>query len=416
MKYRESPMNRTWLRRGGGAVAGRGDISQPTELRQGVTDSDQVRRGEGGKAVDNSLGADQAAQPDSSARAPEAQGARQDKKARVESLDIIRAILIIFVVYAHLVEPFATRDPMFQAVYSALSVFGLPLFVMVSGILAKPLLGDTDYRKMFAKLLLPLVCLQPFYLIIFWRIGGDPVRHILDPQWLLWFLLSLCLWRIMLPLFLRIPMPLLVAVGITLAAGYAEYIGGDLSLGRTLYYFPFFLAAYLWRDRLPRWVARARLFWALVFILLMAGVMLWSLHGLSPAVVYAALGYDKGTVWKSFPALGRLGFLLMSALGALSWWAIMPRKSKWLVRLGRRTLTILALHGFVVLVCVKLFHMAGWTASPSLALFPVLLVIAVAIAWAVSLFDGPFNRFFDWLAARLSRLVPYREQPRAHSG
>ncbi len=28
---------------------------------------------------------------------------------------------------------------------------------------------------------------------------------------------------------------------------------------------------------------------------------------------------------------------------------------------------------------------------------------AVAIAWGVSLLDGPFNRFFDWLAARLSR-------------
>jgi fucose 4-O-acetylase-like acetyltransferase len=393
----------------------RGETSQPTDLRDGGTGSGEVTRLEGGNDVDKSFGADQAAKPGRAARDREVEGARQEKTARVESLDIIRAVLIICVVYAHLVEHFATHSPIFQAVYSALSVFGLPLFVMISGILAKPLLGDMDYRKMFAKLVLPLICLQPFYLLLYWRTGANPVRVILDPQWLLWFLLSLCLWRMMLPLFLRIPMALVVAVGITLAAGYAQYIGGDLSLGRTLYFFPFFLAAYLWRDRLPRLVDRARLLWALVFILLMAGVMLWSLHGLDPAVVYAALGYEKATVWKSFPALGRLGFLLMSALGALSWWAIMPRKSKWLVRLGRRTLTILALHGFVVLVCLKLFNMAGWTASPSLALFPVLLVIAVAIAWAVSLLDGPFNRFFDWLAERLWHLSQFRERSRAHS-
>jgi hypothetical protein len=29
--------------------------------------------------------------------------------------------------------------------------------------------------------------------------------------------------------------------------------------------------------------------------------------------------------------------------------------------------------------------------------------MAVGIAWLLSGLDGPFNRFFDWLAARLSR-------------
>jgi fucose 4-O-acetylase-like acetyltransferase len=344
--------------------------------------------------------------PDHAAPEREAAGARRETRARVESLDIIRAVLIVLVVYAHLVEHFGDRDPAFQAVYAALSIFGLPLFVLVSGMLAKPLLGDKDYRTMFAKLLLPLVCLQAVYLVLLLYVGGDPVRHLLDPQWLLWFLLSLCLWRMMLPLFLRLPLALPVAIALTLAAGYAEYIGADLSLSRTLYFFPFFLAGYLWRESLPKLVARARPLWGLVFALLMTGVFFWSLHGLDPGVVYHDRGYDRAAVWESFPALGRLGLLLISALGALAWMAIMPRKSRWLARLGRRTLTILALHGFVVLVCLKVFNVVGWTDSPSPILFPVLLALAVAIAWGVSLLDGPFNRFFDWLAAQLSRMSP----------
>jgi fucose 4-O-acetylase-like acetyltransferase len=337
-----------------------------------------------------------------------AEGARAAIAARYDLLDIVKGVLIITVVFAHLVEHFGTHDPVFQAVYAALSLSGLPLFVLASGMLAKPLLGDREYRKMVAKLLLPLICLQPFYLALFARAGGNAVRHILDPQWLLWFLLSLLFWRMMLPLFLRIPMPLLVAVGITLAAGYAQYIGADLSLSRTLYFFPFFLAGYLWRDGLFKLVARARLLWGVLFIAVMVSTALWFLHGLDTAVVYHDRGYDRAAVWKDYPALGRLALMLISAVGCLAWMAIMPRSSKWLVRLGQRSLTILALHGFLVLVCLKLFNMAGWTDSPKPWLFPLLLVLSVAIAWVVSLVDGPFNRFFDWSAAKLSRLTPRR--------
>lgn len=336
------------------------------------------------------------------------EGAQAATKARFDYLDVIKGYLIILVVFAHLVEHFGPYDRLFLAVYSVLSLYGLPVFVIASGMVAKPVLGDKDYRKMVAKLVLPLICLQPFYLALYARAGGDAARHILDPQWLLWFLLSLLLWRLMLPLFVRIPLAVPVAVGITLAAGYAQYVGTDFSLSRTLYFFPFFLAGYLWRDRVLQIVSTARVMWGLVFIGLTVGAALWFLHGLDGAVVYHDRGYDAAAVWKDYPALGRLVLILLCAVGALAWMAIIPRSSKWLARLGQRSLTVLALHGFVVLVVLKLFNMAGWTASPSRLLFPLLFVLSVAIAWAVSLLDGSFNRFFDWLAARLSRWAPTR--------
>ena len=335
-----------------------------------------------------------------------ADSAQAAVKARFDYLDVIKGYLIILVVFAHLVEHFGAYDPLFLAVYSALSLYGLPVFVIASGMVAKPVLGDKDYRKMVAKLLLPLICLQPFYLALYARAGGDAARHILDPQWLLWFLLSLLLWRMMLPLFLRVPLAVPVAIGLTLAAGYAQYIGTDLSLSRTLYFFPFFLAGYLWRDKVLKLVSHVRLLWGLVFLALLVGTALWFLHGLDPGVVYHDRGYDQASVWKDYPALGRLGLLLLSSVGCLAWMAIIPRSTKWLVRLGQRSLTVLALHGFVVLVFLKLFNMAGWTSSPSPLLFPLLLVLSVAIAWGVSLLDGSFNRFFDWLETRLSRLTP----------
>ena len=328
--------------------------------------------------------------------------ARQETRPRNEALDVLKAVLIIIVVFGHLEEHFAAHDWQYRAIYNVLSLFAIPLFVLLSGMFTKPLLGDSDYRKVFARLLLPLVFLQPIYLVLLQLVEGDAVRHLLDPQWMLWFLLSLCLWRMMLPLFLRIPLGLAVAVGITLAAGYAKYIGPDLSLSRTLYFFPFFLAGYLWGQRLPGIVARARALWALVFAVLVVGGVFWSYHGLDPAVLFGSESYDQATAWKAFPAVGRLGVLLLSALSCLGFMAIIPGKSRWLARLGRRTLTIFVLHGFLVLVCYKLFNIAGWV-KPSLALTPVLVILAVGIAWSLSLLDGPYNRFFDFLAARLSR-------------
>jgi fucose 4-O-acetylase-like acetyltransferase len=219
---------------------------------------------------------------------------------------------------------------------------------------------------------------------------------------MLWFLLSLCCWRLMMPLFVRIPAALTVSVAIALAAGYAAYIGPDLSLSRTLYFFPFFLAGYVWRQRILDLVSRARVLWGVSFVALMAGVVIWSQHGLDQAVFYGSESYDKAAVWTAFPALGRLGLMLMSAAALLGFMAIMPRKSQWLARIGRRTLTIFVLHGILVLVFYKLFNIVGWYA-PSPALTPVFVVIAVAITWTLAGLDGPFNRFFDWLAARLSR-------------
>jgi fucose 4-O-acetylase-like acetyltransferase len=361
-------------------------------------------RGDSGDATAAEPRSELAGPPDDLALGRREAPAGPETKRRNEALDVLKAVLILVVVFAHLVEHFSANDPYYRAWYSAISLFTIPLFVLLSGMFAGPLLSDADYRKLFSRLLLPLICLQPFYLVLIQLYQGDAVRHLLDPQWMLWFLLSLCCWRLMMPFFVRIPAALPVAVGITLAAGYAACIGPDLSLSRTLYFFPFFIAGYLWRQKILDLVARARLLWGVLFVALVAGVVVWSLHGLDKAVFYGSESYDKAAVWSAQPALGRLAMLLMSALALLGFMAIAPRKSRWLARIGRRTLTIFVLHGFPVLVCYKVFNIVGWS-TPSPALTPVFVVLAVGIAWVLSGLDGPFNRFFDWLAARLSRRI-----------
>lgn len=322
-------------------------------------------------------------------------------RSRLDALDVLKGGLIILVIFGHLLEYYVAQDPLFRAVFSAIYLFHIPLFVLLGGMLARPVLGASDYRALFARLLLPLVCLQAVYLAYLQYAQGDALRHLLDPFWMLWFLLSMCLWRMMLPLFLHLPMPLPVAVGLALAAGYGERIGYDFSLSRTLYFFPFFLAGHLGRERLGALVARAVPVWQVLFWLLMGGMVFWSLQGLDRVVLFGSQGYDVARVWGDFPVLGRLCLLMLSGLACLGFMAIMPASAAWLAWLGKRTLTIYALHGFVVMVIYKLLMLAGITASP--LLLPALLALAVAIAWALAGLDAPFNRSLDWLATRLLR-------------
>ena len=120
----------------------------------------------------------------------------------------------------------------------------------------------------------------------------------------------------------------MVAVGITLAAGYAQYIGADLSLSRTLYFFPFFLAGYLWRDTLLRLVARARLLWGVLFIALLVGAALWFLHGLDPAVVYHDRGLRPGVRVDGLSRARQAGTAADLGARLPGWLAMMPRSSQ----------------------------------------------------------------------------------------
>lgn len=321
--------------------------------------------------------------------------------ARLESLDVLKGGLIILVVFGHLLEYFIADDPLFKAVFSAIYLFHIPLFVLLGGMLAKPALGERDYHVLFARLLLPLALLQVIYLVYLQHAQGNALKHLLDPFWMLWFLLSMCLWRLMLPVFLHLPAALPVSLALALVAGFSDHIGYDLSLSRTFYFFPFFLVGYLGRERLTSLVQRAVALWRLLFCLLMAGVLMWSLQGLNNVVLFGSQGYTVAVVWTQHPALGRLCLLLLSALGCLGFMAMMPVSAGWLARMGQRTLTIYCLHGFVVMACYKLFKLFGLVAMP--ALLPALLSLAVAVSWGVSWLDTPFNRGLDRLADKLLR-------------
>ena len=329
------------------------------------------------------------------------------RNGRDLDVDAVKGALIVLVVFGHLLEYFVARDSLCRAVFCVVYVFHIPLFVLLSGLWARAALTAADYHAMFARLLLPMACLQVVYLALIQVVQGHAVQHLLDPQWMLWFFLSLCAWRIVLPLAVHIPAGVVVFLGIAVAAGFSSAIGYQLSASRTLYFLPFFLAGYFYRGSLRQVVRRWR--WACVLALVITAAITayWSLHGLDRVALFGSQGYEIATAWGRLPAVGRLGVMALSAVGAVGFWAIVPWTWRPLAHLGRRTLSIFALHGFPVIVCLKVLSMTHLAPRPYLIV--VLLVVAAALAWALSYVDRPFTSFFDGLATRLSK---YAHPPR----
>ena len=147
----------------------------------------------------------------------------------------------------------------------------MPLFVFLSGIFAKEVLSRADYRRIIWSLFAPLVVFQIVYIAVgHWTNWGSYPP--LAPYWLLWFIASLIVWRLVLPL-VASPAGLLVALFGAVLAGFDQSVGYALSASRTLYFLPFFILGHLYGRQLVALAGRNRAALALLFAAAMGIVL-----------------------------------------------------------------------------------------------------------------------------------------------
>lgn len=330
---------------------------------------------------------------------------QETNTGRDTRLDNVKGVLILLVVFGHVLEPFITRSALYLAIYSGIYLFHIPLFVMIAGMHSKASLVAADVKKILTRLLLPLIIFQFLYLGFLGLKHSHEAVSLLQPYWILWFLLSMIFWRLALPLFVRIPLFVAVSFGMALAAGFSDSIGYTLSLSRTLYFFPFFLIGYAYGKRIVAFAAAHRHLLALTFLLTVAGAACWSVMGLPHRALYGSLGYAAVPVIDTMPALGRALLLVLSFACSAGALALFHFPQALLVKLGQRSLSVLVLHGFAVMVLSAL--VSRLQIAPSVLLLPVLLAISLSIAVAASLFDPWLNRLYEAIGSgfRLQRRI-----------
>ncbi|SFI86343.1 acyltransferase family protein [Aerobium aerolatum] len=143
---------------------------------------------------------------------------------RSDYLDNAKAILITIVVFGHLIES-ALSNPTTLALYKTIYAFHMPAFVLLAGYLSRSSTFGLKWASELLSIALVLVVAQGLYATRDAMSGNflglDYYLH--HPRWVLWYLASLLAWKASLPLLRYGYVSVLLAVAISIVAGWVHY-------------------------------------------------------------------------------------------------------------------------------------------------------------------------------------------------
>ncbi|VAW51596.1 hypothetical protein MNBD_GAMMA05-1471 [hydrothermal vent metagenome] len=302
-------------------------------------------------------------------------------------LDNVKYLLILFVVFGHLVEPLINQSAVFKVLWASIYSFHMPAFALISGVLSKPELSSSDIGKSIRTILIPFIAFTVLYeaynLIESGHISGYSKK--LQPYWILWFLYSLFIWRLMLPVLLKFRFPILLTVLVAVASGYFNSINYFLGVSRTLYFLPFFLIGYKLAPKILMPVSLTLPFKSILLAILIGNVLLFIVfNDASHEWMYGSYSFKRLGVHGWSAGGIRLALMTTSVLTILSILFLMPDKKIWCSERGRHSMHVYAWHGFLI----KLFLTFGvitfiGKSSLIMALF-ILFVMSFIITYLLS--------------------------------
>jgi fucose 4-O-acetylase-like acetyltransferase len=344
-------------------------------------------------------------------------------RRRVPLWDNARWIAITLVVIGHGILPLIGEDDAAYSVYLFIYSFHVAVFVTVAGYFAKS--GPPNsraLRQILTDIVFPYFIFETIWTIIRFALGGSFELDYTTASWTLWFLIALAVWRITLPYLVLLRYPLIIAIAISIGAGYTESIDSTLALSRTFGMLPFFVFGWKlrqwqitarWLD-LPtavawRWRAGAIALFAGVLLVMPMAIETWRDLKLRRFMLYdesyQAIGYDE-----PWSGAIRLFLLLLAMLLAVAFLVVMPRRATWFTAFGGATMYIYLLHSFVLFPFRETPILAG--AQPFWVL-PAMIVFCIGISIVLSL--KPVRRVFRPLVEPRARWL-FRPEPSTATG
>ena len=270
--------------------------------------------------------------------------------------------------------------------YDFLYAWHIPAFVIVTGYLSRSF--EWTPKRLWGlvtTVAVPYVLFEGLFALYRHEVGGvDFERLWANPHWPMWYLSALFFWRLMTPIFKRMPAKVVVAVAISLLAGL--YANDILDNARIFGLLPFFVLGLkmheghwsLLRTRRARWYGAA----VLLILLVLAR---FSGDWFATEWFYYRTRYDALDPDNLRAITIRMSLLIVGLCGAFAFFTVVPRVKSWYTALGGATLVVYLFHGFFVL-SAEFAGFKGWAADHwplSLLLVTVLAVpVALFLAWS----------------------------------
>ncbi|MWA05500.1 acyltransferase family protein [Actinomadura sp. LD22] len=271
--------------------------------------------------------------------------------------DNVKFFLILLVVVGHVWEVLRANSHAVDAAYTVVYGFHMPVFVFVSGYFARGFMRSTDkFRSVFPTLVVPYVIFAVLYRLQLVFVRGNEFRlhELFRPQFLMWFLVALVLWRLSAPLWGHLRHPVAVSVALSLIAGSWSF-NADATLCRAAALLPFFVLGLTIRPELaqaPRRRGWTR--WAGLAVLLAAlpAAYVWERGTVVPKIAHGVLLWNRGYEHMHFSAVEGMSYRLLAMVLAVvlgtAFLAAVPRGRAWYTTLGTRTMYVYLLHGLIV--------------------------------------------------------------------
>ncbi len=308
--------------------------------------------------------------------------------------DNLRAILIIFVVWGHMLTSMIFEYDSFKIIYYFMFFFHMPAMVFISGYFSKNIEKARDGA--FATILIPYLILNMCnYLYKMFIIQEDYFGfRFFRPLWGLWYLLAIFLWKFFLKDLIRIRfiLPLSFLVGIL--SGFSKEFSTYLALGRIICLLPFFLLGYYTsKDH----VEKIRKVPRLVSVAIISATALLSAYIVNRDIFKVEVLYIR----KPYPEASDVKHMLFRCLvyvvALLMIYAMLnltSRKRCFLSKIGTSTMTIYILHLFTIPLLEKLeiFRQQPYLYLLYSILLTVLITYVYSRPWVKSTYDTIINK------------------------
>jgi fucose 4-O-acetylase-like acetyltransferase len=268
--------------------------------------------------------------------------------------DNLKAILIILVVWGHLLTSMKKEHDVIKSIYIFLFYFHMPAMVFISGYFSKKL--EKIRNNAFVTILIPYLILNTVNYVYKMLILKEDYHafRFFNPNWGLWYLLTLFLWKFFLKDIIKIRYVLPLSFIVALVSGYSNEFSEFMALGRFLSFLPFFLLGYYVTSeqvasirKVPKWIS--------VLLLLMVGI--WSSlvayqDLFDTEILFLRTYYPHGEELRSM--LFRLVVYIVALVMTFVLLNVATSRKTFLSYIGSSTITVYVLHIFTIPVLEKL--------------------------------------------------------------
>ena len=319
---------------------------------------------------------------------------------RSHAIDTAKAGLIFLVVLGHFLERMVGwSQPASHLILESIYAIHMPAFIFISGMLYK----DKNWLKNIIFFIALFIPFQLLYLASDALMNGQWRWSLFErPYWLMWYLMGMMAWTLFMHVFYRSRYVLLWAILVAFGVGLSPWNNYAFSIGRIGVFLPFFVLGCCYGQRILERIQQQK--HTLLFGSMSLGMMILILYysHLSQFWWYGSLSYTqlKVEVWQG--SLIRFACMLISCWGILTLFTLFQGLGNRFTELGKNTLPVYLLHGFVVI------WLAHWIQLdvPVVSKIGVCVLLSIMTCWVLrqGVFDQLLRKLSLWLVKPSSRL------------